>query len=173
MNRRSTLGIAALAAFGLVMSPVGSNAQQKSLKDQLVGTWNVLIVDDVHPDGSHVPAYGPNPIGTVLFGADGRYSLQIMRAAIPKFASNNRLKGTPEENKAVVQGMISHFGTYSVNEADKTFTIRIEGSSFPNWGGTQQKRLITSLTAGDELTWTNPTPSSGAVRTELAWKWAK
>jgi hypothetical protein len=46
----------------------------------------------------------------------------------PKFASNNRATGTPEENKAVVQGLIAFFGTYSVNEADRTFTMHVEGS---------------------------------------------
>jgi hypothetical protein len=192
MNRRSTLGVVATAAALALMLPVSSHAQNaqqrppaaanpaptpaaqpKSMKDALVGTWSLLIVDDVAPDGTHVPAYGPNPLGTAIFSADGHYSLQIMRAARPKFASNNRLKGTPDENKAAVQGALGHFGTYSVNEADKTMTLRIEGSSFPNWDGTQQKRLITSLTAGDEVTWTNPTPSDGAARTELAWKWVK
>jgi hypothetical protein len=192
MNRRSTLGIVAMAALGLMLPASGhaQNAQQrppaaaeqkppapaappKSMKEAIVGTWNVLIIDDVKSDGTHVPAYGPNPIGSAIFTADGRYSVQIMRAARPKFASNNRTTGTPDENKAAVQGALAHFGTYSVNEADKTLMLRIEGSTFPNWDGTQQKRIITSLTAGDEVTWTNPTPSTGAGRTELAWKWAK
>ena len=192
MNRRNMFGIAALAALGLAILPVpghAQNAQQrppaaanpapapaaqpKSMKEALVGTWSLLIDDDVQADGSHVPSMGPNPMGTVIFTADGHYSLQIIRANRPKFAANSRLKGTADENKAAIQGMISHFGTYSINEGDKTLTIRIEGSSFPNWDGTTQKRMITSLTAGDELTWTNPTPSGGAPRAELAWKWVK
>jgi hypothetical protein len=192
MNRRSMFSVAALATFGLVMLPISGHAQNaqqrppaaanpapapaappKSMKEALVGSWILLIDDDVLADGAHVPGYGPNPIGTAIFTADGHYSLQIIRANRPKFAANSRLKGTPDENKAAIQGMISHFGTYTVNEADKTLTFRIEGSSFPNWDGTTQKRMITSLTAGDEVTWTNPTPSGGAPRAELAWKWVK
>jgi hypothetical protein len=191
MNPRSMFIIAALAAFGLAILPVSGqaqNAQQrppaaaepkapapapKSTKEALVGTWIILIDDDVQADGTHVPGYGPNPMGTVIFTADGHYSLQIIRANRPKFAANSRVKGTPDENKAAIQGMISHFGTYTVNDADKSLTFRIEGSSFPNWDGTTQKRMITSLTAGDELTWTNPMPSGGAPRAELAWKWVK
>jgi hypothetical protein len=192
MNRQSMFSIAASAAFGLALLPVSGHAQNaqqrppaaeqkpaapaappKSMKEALVGSWNLLISDDVQPDGTHVPGYGPNPLGMAVFDANGHYSVQIMRAARPKFAANSRLKGTPDENKAAIQGIISHFGTYSVNEADKSITLRIEGSSFPNWDGTQQKRIITSLTAGDELTWTTPMPSSGAARSEVAWKWAK
>jgi Lipocalin-like domain len=80
---------------------------------------------------------------------------------------------TADENKAAVQGMISHFGTYATDEAAKTFTFRIEASSFPNWDATVQKRPITAIT-DDVLAFNNPTPStSGYVRAELAWKKAK
>jgi hypothetical protein len=33
-----------------------------------------------------------------------------------KFASNNRHVGTPEENKAFVEGSIAYFGTYSAKQ---------------------------------------------------------
>ena len=83
------------------------------------------------------------------------------------------MTGTADENKAVVQGIISHFGTYTVDEAGKTFTFRIAASSFPNWDGTAQKRPITAIT-DEVLTYNNPTPSvSGYVRAEVAWKKAK
>jgi hypothetical protein len=184
------LSISAIAAVGLIglSGAHAQNAQQppaarpaqpaqaappKAFKDQIVGTWTILVADDIHPDGSQTSQFGPNPIGYAIFEANGHYSVQIMRASRPKFASNVRATGTADENKAVVQGMIAHFGTYSVNEADKSLTFRIEGSSFPNWDGTQQKRTITSLTAGDELTWNNPTPSTGARGAVLAWKWVK
>jgi hypothetical protein len=191
MAWRNIFSISAIAAVGLVGLSAVSHAQTaqqapaarpaqpaqpappKGLKDQLVGSWTILIADDVHADGTQTPQFGPNPIGTAIFAADGHYSLQIMRSARPKFASNVRVTGTADENKAAVQGMISHFGTYAVNEADKSLTFRIEGSSFPNWDGTQQKRTITSLTAGDELTWNNPAPSTGAMQAVLAWKWVK
>jgi Lipocalin-like domain len=175
MNRRGILKASAMTALGLAILTGSAAAEQKPMKDLLVGTWTLLLVDDVNAEGNRVPGYGPNPKGTVIFGTDGRYSLQIMRDQRPKFASNNRREGTAEENKAAVGGMISHFGTYSINEGAKTLTIRIEGSSFPNWDGTQQKRLITALT-DDVLTWTNPTPSTapaGNVRAELAWRRAK
>jgi hypothetical protein len=65
-------------------------------------------------------------------------------------AANFITKQTAEEGKAVAQGMIAFYSTYTVNEGDKTLTTRIEGSSYPNLIGGEQKRVITSLTA-DEL----------------------
>jgi hypothetical protein len=146
-----------------VVLPVGDAvAQQKSLKEQLVGTWKIVSVDNVRDDGSKVELFGPNPNGIVIYTVDGHFALWNGRSDLPKFASNRRDKGTAEENKAVVEGSIAYFGTYSVNEADKVITAHIEGSTFPNFAGTDQKRIITSLTA-DELKFTNPAGSAGGT----------
>ena len=172
MQRWNIVGISALMV-SLAMLPGSVSAQQKSIKDQLVGTWTLLLDDNIKADGSHVPAFGPNPEGSLVFTADGRYSLQIFRHGRPAFASKDRLTGTADENKAAVQGMIVHFGAYAVDEAGKTFTFRVEAGSFPNWDGTSQRRAITGIT-DEVLTFHNPTPStSGYVRAELAWKKAK
>jgi hypothetical protein len=67
--------------------------------------------------------------------------------------------------------MIAFYGTYTVNEGDKTVTTLIEGSSYPNLIGAEQKRVITSLTP-DELRYTNPTTSTG-TKAEAVWRRAK
>ena len=83
--------------------------------------------------------YGPNPQGQQILDANGRYSLIITRSDIPKFASNNREAGTPEENKAAVQGSIAFFGTYTVDESAKTLTQHVESCSLPNFNWTDRK----------------------------------
>jgi len=172
MHRRNIVGISALVV-GLAMLPGGASAQQKSMKDQIVGTWTLLLADNIKDDGTHVPGYGPNPEGSLIFTADGRYSLQIIRHGRPAFVSKNRMAGTADENKAAVQGMISHFGTYTVDEAGKSLTFRIAASSFPNWDGTIQKRPVTAIT-DEVLTYSALAPSAaGYVRAEVAWKKAK
>src|SRR5215831_9496864 len=95
----------------------------------------------------------------------------IMRSDLPKFASNNRAQATAEEGKAVAQGMIAFYGTYTINEGVKTLTTRIEGSSYPNLIGGEQKRIITLLTR-DELRYTNPATSTG-TKAESVWRRAK
>src|SRR5574342_1385073 len=149
----------ALLLGELGVPPKDALGQQKTLKEQLVGTWSHVSVDTVRPDGSREPMYGPNPKGLVIFDSSGRYALVNARSDLPKFASNNRTQGTPEENQAVVRGSIAHFGRYTVNEADGTITFYIEGSTFPNWNGIEQKRPFT-LT-GDEVRWTTPASGGG------------
>ncbi len=147
-------------------------AQQDSLKEQLVGAWTLVSADIVRNDGSKIEVFGPNPKGTLIYTSDGHFALVQMRSDLPKLASNSRDRGTSEENQAVVQGSITYFGTYAVNEAEKVITLQLEASTFANLvGGGEQKRLITSITA-DELKFVNPRTPSGSTL-EVGWKRAR
>ena len=145
----------------------------RPLKEAIVGSWRLLIADTVKSDGTQVPLYGPNPRGLAMFGPEGRYSIQIMRdIGRPKFAANDRLKGTPQEIKAAFEGGLSHFGSYTIDEQGKTLNLRIEGSSYPNWDDVKQPRSITALWQ-DDLTWTNTiqaTQVPAGEKTNLAWR---
>jgi hypothetical protein len=110
--------------------------------------------DQQFASGPKYELFGPNAKGIVIFDRNGTYSFQIMRAARPSFVAESRLEGTTEENKAAVQGMISHFGTYEVDEASRSIIFCIEGSSYPNWDSTEQKRSFTLL--GNQLSWSDP-----------------
>ena len=80
------------------------------------------------------------------------------------------MTGTPDENKAIVQGSFASFGTYSINEAEKTIIFRIESATFPNWNGDEQKRSFTLN--GDELKYIVTAASGGGIAT-VTWKRAK
>ncbi len=73
-------------------------------------------------------------------------------------------QGTPAENKAAMERGIALFGTYG---PDKGITMKVEGSTYPNWTGTDQKRAVVSFT-GDELKWT--LPASIGETAEVTWK---
>jgi hypothetical protein len=143
-------------------------SQDSSSKQLLVGTWSLTSADSVKADGTRVAVFGPSPKGTMIFTEDGRFALIQMRGDLPKLAANNRDQGTPEEYKAVVSGSIAYFGTYVLNEAEKLITLKLEGSTYANLLGAEQKRIITSLTAG-ELTFTNPRNPAG-MTLEVGWR---
>ena len=172
MHRRNMLSISAITALGLALMPGNAVSQQKSLKDQLVGAWTLVSTKYKFPDGKTVDTFGPNPRGTMILDASGHMALTNMRTSLPKFAANDRTKGTPEENKAIVEGSFVVFGTYTVNEPDHTLITHVEGSTFPNFDGADQKRSFTL--AGDELRYANPVASIGhGVVVEAVWKRAK
>jgi hypothetical protein len=155
----------ALLYSTIALYSTNASSQPKTLKEQIVGSWTYVSVDTIRSDGSRVPLFGPNPHGLAIFDINGRYILMTARSSQSKFASNNRMEGTPEEYKAVVQGSIAHFGTYSINEADNTITFHIDTSTFPNWNGVDQKRPIT-LT-GDELKWRTAASNGGTAEVVL------
>jgi hypothetical protein len=66
----------------------------------------------------------------MLERATGRAGVFALPEDHKLFASNNRLDGTPDENRASVQGSIAYFGTYTVNDADHTLTFHIERCTF-------------------------------------------
>jgi hypothetical protein len=159
VNRRNILSISVITALGLVLLPGSAVSQQKSLKDQIVGAWNPVAWERTAPDGTKVHTFGTNPKGVSYFGADGRFFVFLSSGDLPKIASNDRTKATPQEAKAIMDAAIAYSGTYTVDEASKTISYRIEVTTFPNQA-VEQKRLITSLTA-NELKHTNPTATAG------------
>jgi hypothetical protein len=160
MNRRSILSTSAITALALVMLSGSAPAQQKTLKEQLVGTWTLVSWEQTNKDGSKQQDFGANPKGVAGFDANGRFFVMFARPDLPKIASTERTKVTPQEAQAINVGSIAYFGTYTVDEPSKTVSLKIESSTYPNQLGTEAKRVITSLTA-DELKYTNTTPIGG------------
>ena len=78
-----TQALLAATVLGLILASGPAISQQKSLKDQLVGAWSLLIADNVLPDGNK-PIFGPNPNGIVIFDSSGHYALEIARSNNPK-----------------------------------------------------------------------------------------
>ena len=169
--KKATL-VLMLVALTVMFSFSDVRAQEKGLAQQIQGTWSIVsIYNELDGKKSDVLGFGPNPRGTMILNPNGRFALIIMKASLPKFAVNNRAKGTAEENQAVVQGSIAFFGTYTAgSEKENIVNMRIEGSTFPNWDGQEQKRIM--VVTGDEIKMTNPVPSVGGTN-HLIWKRVK
>jgi len=185
---RSIVGAAAIAALGAFALTAGYGqegqpkqkgqgqpkaqaqpaAPPKPWKEAIVGSWSLLISDVVNKDGTQTPQFGPNPMGLLMFDGSGHFSMQIMRASLPKFAAKNRLQGTADENKAAIAGTITQFGGYTLDEPSKTLTFRVEGSSYPNDAGLVLKRTVTALNPGDVLTYNQEAGGNVVMR---AWKY--
>lgn len=153
----------AFMGLSLVMDLAGIAFAQDA-KD-LVGTWQ-LVSNVIDQGGKKIDQFGPDPHGVLFFESNGRYALVIVRDGLPKFASEGRGNGTPEENKAVVQGSIAHFGSYSVSGNNIVFNV--DHSTFPNWDGGVQQRPFTLR--DDELSFFVAAASSGSGSSQVAWR---
>jgi hypothetical protein len=163
--------VISILALGLLAGALYAQEPQNAA-ERLVGTWTLVAVDNVQADGTKIQPYGPHPDGLLMLDARGRYAVHIFRPGRAKFAANDKSKGTPEENRATVQGTNSHFGRYTVSEAEHVITFQIEHASFPNWEGTEQRRSF--VLAGDELKYTvRTTTTGGAEIGEVTWRRAE
>ena len=78
----------------------GDASAQKSLKEQIVGTWDFVVAEVTAPDGKKSFPFGETPKGILIFTPDGRFTQIHVAGDVPKFASGNRLTGTAEEYAA-------------------------------------------------------------------------
>ena len=148
MKLLSVLSLSAILAAGLASLPVSTSAQQKSLKEQLVGTWTLVSCDATL--GNAKPPYCINPSGILMLDGNGRYAMLIAAHGRPGGVRSSSAAQAPAETiKLVAQGLLANFGTWSVNEAAKTFTRHVEGALFPNIEGIDLEASV-SVT-GDQV----------------------
>ena len=171
MNRRTMINLATTVLLGTAGAFSTSHAAaQSTLKQQMTGAWTLTAINQTDKAGKPVLVFGANPKGTQVLDASGQWIQIIWNSDTPKFKVNNRLEGTPEENTAAVRGITATFGTWSVDEAGKTLTVRYAGGMFPNQVGVASTRVV-SL-SGDELKISNPMTASG-VKSDTVWRRAK
>jgi hypothetical protein len=69
-----------------------------------------------------------------------------------------QLSAKSADPRTPVGPLVAYFGTYSTSDADKVLTYHIERSSWPNFEGQDQKRIVTIK--GDEMSYKSQVPIS-------------
>jgi hypothetical protein len=169
-RKKVVMGLLLAAILSIGTIP-GARAQEEGgLAKQIQGSW-ILVSNINEQDGKKSDVFGPNPRGFMVLTHEGRFSIVMMKASLPKIVSNNRLKSTAEENQAILQGSFAAFGTYKVvNEKENRFIMHYEATTFPNWDGQDLSR--TMIVSGDEMKHINPTAAVGGMN-YLIWKRVK
>jgi len=121
-----------------------------SLAERLVGAWILEAYEAEDPDGSVRAPFGPAPAGLLVYGADGRMTVQVMDPRRPGW--ERRVDG-PERLRqmgAGAEGYIAYAGRFDVEEDPvPTVVHHVELSLVPNWVGRPQRR--TAVLEGDRL----------------------
>ena len=173
MRRRNTLTLVtiALVCFTVALPAGDTAAQQKTLKDQLTGSWTLVPAELTPPTGTKREDFGANPKGILILDAGGRYAAVQGNPDRPKFKDTKNLRSgaTNDELAAAARSFAANFGTWSVDEAGKTLMRKYEIALIPNNDAQEIKNLV-SLSGDDlklEFTFEN------GVRTENVYRRAK
>jgi hypothetical protein len=154
MNRNGIFTVATIAGLLMALSPGNLNAQQDTLKAQLVGTWRKIA----------------NPKGFLMLDAGGRYAQVIARTDRPKFKSPGQ--PTAEELAAATDDFFdANAGTWRVSEAEKLLVQDFEAALRPNNEGYLFRSGITL--SGDELRLTSVRPLPTGARIDVMYRRAK
>jgi Lipocalin-like domain len=116
--------------------------------EAFIGAWRLVSVELRDSVGAVTYPYGPDAVCMLIYSRDGSMSVAIMRAGRTRFAADDLLLGSKEEQAAAAAGYISYAGRYEVRAG--IVVHRVEISLFPNWIGTEQVRFYAF--AGDRLT---------------------
>ncbi len=153
MNRLIGMTFAMLAGLAAREAPAAESP--------LRGTWVLVAADKILSGGERVRDYGEKPKGRLIVDAAGRYSLQIFKSERLRFATDSKADGSADEFKSAAMGSSTHYGTVTVDDANGLLVFSIEGSSFPNWEGTVQKRQY--ALDGGTLTYRVPPRADGSI----------
>jgi hypothetical protein len=142
-----------------------------TLHDQLLGAWELVSYRLEFDTGRILHPLGEAPIGLIVYTAQSRVSVNIMRAGPAPWASPNPAAATDSEMAQAVAGYIAYAGSFTVDERASIVEHHVDVSLFPNWIGGVQKRF--AELSGDELVLAAPLVSqhSGTSLTaRLQWR---
>jgi hypothetical protein len=138
----------------------------KQVQKDFVGMWILQKCVAIQKDGTENYPYGENPVGELLYDANGNMMVEIMKPGMKKFAAVNMLQGTPDEILPAYNGFIAYYGTYTVIPDSNLVIHHIKACSFPNWVDQDQKRFYEFKSGQLTLR----TRLIGSERYELTWK---
>ncbi len=123
------------ALIFVACTPEPPQTVEPSQAPPFVGTWRLVSWEQRYDDGGVDYPYGEDAIGQIMYGAGGSMSAIVFRAGIPHFESGDVLSGTDEEVRAAYEGLLSYYGTYTVDTEEESVTHHTVGCWFPNWMG--------------------------------------
>ena len=159
--------VISVVLFILIFS-VGPIAAQEVLE----GTWKLVSSTRTNTTtGATTDSFGPNPLGYIMYGKDGRMMVLITRSDQPKPDSTDKM--TDEQRSRLFSSMLAYSGTYKFD--GKTIEHHIDGSWNQVWTGTTQIRNVKK--DGDRLIYTTqpgPSPIDGSMGfATLVWEKVK
>jgi hypothetical protein len=138
---------------------------------QILGTWRIISYEAQHADGTITYPLGQQVQGTITYTPGGYMTVNLMQPDRPRFASGDARNGTPEEYAVAYLGYLAYFGRYEVNAAEGYVTHILEGSLYPDWVGTQQKRFFSF--SGNRVTLRTPLSRYGGQDSVRIIVWEK
>jgi len=156
----------------LVLLAASSFAQNPTVA-QLVGTWQLVSIEDTFKDGKIGPAVqlGAHPQGFLMYEADGHMCATLVNGDRP--AWKDPAKPTDAEKIAYYDTFIAYCGTFTLDSAASTVTHNPSIAWFPPYVGSTQHRPFKLEGNHLIITVTEGISNLGLQKRVLVWERAK
>jgi lipocalin-like protein len=138
--------------------------------NQVAGAWRLRSAERT-AHGSTSDWFGAHPDGLLIFTDDLHFTEAVTRTDLPLVTSGDRLSATPEENRALAQGTLGSYGTYTVGDDGSLAGQHLLGSTFPDWNNAKRGSDDVHVTVRDGLL-RQTIRLGGDDTAELTWEYA-
>jgi hypothetical protein len=140
VNPATVCTAAMLCTCGFVLAQQPASAA----RSRFIGVWRLVSVESKAKNGDVSYPYGDKPIGRLTYDKSGRMSAQLMRPARKgppaKNAQTAARNASLEELREMLNGFVSYFGTFDVDESTRTVIHHVRASLYPRAVGTDLMR---------------------------------
>ena len=157
-----TLVITLVSLVGLVL---GASAQTApaDVQKRLVGNYRLVRFVNIDEKGVERPSQYDG--GRIMYDAHGQMAAQLSRS--------NRAKMSPmpseTERATAYSGFLAYYGRYTIDAANGRVTHHVEGSTNPNWPGTDLVRYY-SFSPDDSRLTLSVKNADGRTTGTLTWE---
>jgi hypothetical protein len=120
-----------LLVAGLVGSATADAQTTPNDRANLPGVWELVSIEDHWANGEVTYWLGEHPTGKILYTPQGRMAVQFMADPRPTFAGGTLASASAEEVRRAFDGYYAYFGTYDVDESQRTLTHHVVSSMRP------------------------------------------
>jgi hypothetical protein len=167
MNWSLAPRITGIFALCLAFAVDSANSGQRSLKDLLIGTWELSSLYDEDERGQEALTFGLNPEGRLVLDGAGKFSLHIIDD------SPLNAPGCSRSSAAVTRvmagpTMLAYFGTYSI-DSKSTIHLHVDRGLAPNWDNTDRVADVILIDNRMELISSIAASPTGSNYSHLVW----
>jgi hypothetical protein len=163
ISRKGVLDLA--AAFG-VFAAIGNVTASAAPREGVVGAWSLVTFDTDEGNGASKPRFGQDPVGYLLYTADGHMAAVLAGTHRPEMKSPSGSSSTEEQRTHSLANFLAYAGRYDIR-GDRVFH-HVDVSVFTNLMGTTLERQF--KIEGDVLTIRTVPPEIWGSSNILVWK---
>ena len=168
MNRRDVISALSLATFA------NAKTSGATVRKKFIGVWKLISGESKDEVTGKVRyPWGTKPVGRLAYDDVGRVFAQLMnpgRRSIGGMANRGAAAAietaSAEDMREMLTGFNAYFGTFDVDEPNRTVIHHLQSALIPSWVGTDQRRRY-EFSGSDQLIMLN-TASQASYR--LVWQ---